>query len=235
MGKRYFMVLDTETLGDLCFDFGFTIIDRKGNEYTRGSYVVREIVEEPEAFNAFTDRFMGGEKIARYYFNLFMNNGKYRVVSFEFLRDVLNEVVSKYKPTICAYNAKFDSDHLDMTAQWFGYDRFFEHNVKWLDLWGIALGMFCKSRNYLRYCAERHFLTDSGNPKSSAEVVYRYLTGNDNFIEEHTALADCEIEADILLAAIARKKRLYQVDTVQPCFNDQAWQEMRDAWNALNS
>ena len=95
--------------------------------------------------------------------------------------------------------------------------------------------MFCKSRNYLRYCAKRHFLTDSGNPKSSAEIVYRYLSSNDDFIEEHTALSDCEIEADILLAAIARKKRLYQVDTVQPCFHDQAWQEMRDAWNALNS
>lgn len=235
MSKRYFMVLDTETLGEVCFNIGYKIIDRKGREYASGSYVVAEIVEDPDRFNAFTDRFMGGEKIARYYFNLFMNNGKYEVLGFYAIKRFINEVVNQYNPTICAYNAKFDREHLDKTAQLFGLDRFFNQSVKWLDLWGVALSMFCKSRNYLRYCAERHFLTDSGNPKSSAEVVYRYLSGDDEFEEEHTALADCDIEAEILLTAINRKKRLYQVDTVQPCFNDQAWKDMRDAWQALNS
>jgi hypothetical protein len=34
----------------------------------------------------------------------------------------------------------------------------------------------------------------------SAEVCYRFLTEDVEFVEEHTALADCEIEMEILRA-----------------------------------
>ena len=34
----------------------------------------------------------------------------------------------------------------------------------------------------------------------TAEVCYRFLTGDTSFVEEHTALADCEIEMEILKA-----------------------------------
>ena len=34
----------------------------------------------------------------------------------------------------------------------------------------------------------------------TAEICYRFISGDLSFEEEHTALADCEIEAEILRA-----------------------------------
>ena len=33
---------------------------------------------------------------------------------------------------------------------------------------------------------------------TTAEILYRYISGNNDFIEAHTALKDAEIEAEIL-------------------------------------
>ena len=43
--------------------------------------------------------------------------------------------------------------------------------------------------------------TDAENYSVTAETVYKFLTNNPDFVEAHTALADAEIEADILRAA----------------------------------
>ena len=43
---------------------------------------------------------------------------------------------------------------------------------------------------------------------TKAEIVYRYLTGDLSFIEDHTGLNDCRIEYEILLAAINSGKQI---------------------------
>ena len=40
----------------------------------------------------------------------------------------------------------------------------------------------------------------------TAEICYRFVSGDNSFIEEHTALADTEIEAEILRAVWATHK-----------------------------
>lgn len=44
----------------------------------------------------------------------------------------------------------------------------------------------------------KSFYTESGNYSTTAETLYRYITNNTEFEEEHTALADSEIEWEIL-------------------------------------
>lgn len=234
MSKKYYMVIDTETLGDFVFNIGYKVIDRKGNTHDEGSFVINEFINNPDKYNAFHDRFMGGEKIARYYYNLFMNNGKYENVNFETARDTINSLVNKYHPICCAYNAAFDAQHLDITAQEFGYDSFFNEQVQWLDIWGMALSVLCKSINFFKFVSAHNFKTSAGNPKTSAEVVYRYLTNDVAFEEEHTARADVEIEADIMFAIWRRKKKTSQVSSVSPCFNNEDWKAMRALWEAFN-
>ena len=41
----------------------------------------------------------------------------------------------------------------------------------------------------------------------TAEVCYRFLSGDVSFEEEHTALSDCEIEAEILRAVWATHRK----------------------------
>ena len=51
------------------------------------------------------------------------------------------------------------------------------------------------------------YITDSGNLRMSAEICYRYISGNNDFVEQHTAFADASIEAEILFAILATHKR----------------------------
>lgn len=64
------------------------------------------------------------------------------------------------------------------------------------------------SRNYFNFIEKNNYLTEKGNPISKAEIVYRYLFDENNFIEEHTALEDSKIELSILLKAFKTKKKL---------------------------
>ena len=45
--------------------------------------------------------------------------------------------------------------------------------------------------------------TKYGKDRHTAEIVYRYLFNND-FVESHTALEDCEIEYQILLSCLEK-------------------------------
>ena len=58
--KKYYMVIDTETCGDYVFDIGYRLIDRKGNCYANGSYVVKEFINDPAKLDMFNDRFTCG-------------------------------------------------------------------------------------------------------------------------------------------------------------------------------
>ena len=55
---------------------------------------------------------------------------------------------------------------------------------------------------FKKWCEEHEAFSDSGNYSTTAENVYRYISGIDDFVEEHTALADSEIETEILLTAL---------------------------------
>ena len=48
------------------------------------------------------------------------------------------------------------------------------------------------------FCKENNYLTENGQNRYTAEIVYRYLFDKD-FEEEHKGLADCLIEAQIMV------------------------------------
>ena len=58
--------------------------------------------------------------------------------------------------------------------------------------------------NYKNFCETHNYFTDSGNYSTTAETVFRYLTNDTEFIEDHTALSDSEIEAAILIECLKR-------------------------------
>ena len=45
-------------------------------------------------------------------------------------------------------------------------------------------------------------------PRTTAEILYRYLSGNNDFVEEHTGLEDVLIEIEIFVQATRQKKKM---------------------------
>lgn len=75
------------------------------------------------------------------------------------------------------------------------------------DLWGIACDRLINIDKYRNYCLQNELLTASVIYfKSSAETSFQYLMNKHNFIEDHTALSDAEIEAQILTKALKKGK-----------------------------
>ena len=89
--KKYFMILDTETCGEYVFDYGYTVIDRKGNLVAEGSFVCEEFVNHPEVLDMFHDRFTK-TKIAQYYFSLYRGMDDFTVMPFAEIRNTINTV-----------------------------------------------------------------------------------------------------------------------------------------------
>ena len=76
-----------------------------------------------------------------------------------------------------------------------------------IDIWALACDRLLNTNKYRKYCCDNNFFTDSKKFfKTSAEVSYRYLKKDNDFIESHTALSDAEIETFILAKALKRGK-----------------------------
>jgi hypothetical protein len=95
-----------------------------------------------------------------------------------------------------AYNSKFDEGVFAFNCDWFKtinpLDTIAVHDIR---------GYVCEflvDDDYKKYCEEKQLFTESGNYSTTAEAVFRYVSKNDEFIEEHTALADSRIEWEIL-------------------------------------
>lgn len=75
------------------------------------------------------------------------------------------------------------------------------------DLWTVACEKLINIDKYRNYCLDNSLLTASALYfKTSAETSFQYLMKNHDFIEDHTALSDAEIEAQILLKALKKGK-----------------------------
>ena len=60
------------------------------------------------------------------------------------------------------------------------------------------------------FCEDNGFLTKHKTPRPQvkAEVLYKYITGNLDFVESHTGLEDVLIEAQILKYCFAKHKKM---------------------------
>ena len=75
------------------------------------------------------------------------------------------------------------------------------------DLWDIACDRLINIDKYRNYCLENDLLTASKQYfKTSAETAFQYLMNQWDFVENHTALSDAEIETQILAKALKKGK-----------------------------
>lgn len=198
------IVLDTETLGDVnqrgtlqVYDFGYVVIDHSYNVVESARYLVKEVFcdQSAEMQTAYY-----ADKLPAYYKEVWA--GTLSVVSFLEIWQTFKNVCHTYNvKEVWAHNAGFDRDALNATLRKFsnGYAKFFlPYGIKWCCTQALAGQTICNSRNYFRFAMINGGVSSKGNLHTTAEDVYRYLSGDNAFKEEHTALADVLIELEIL-------------------------------------
>lgn len=209
-----FVVVDTETApiaysakvrADLMrvYDFGYIIANDKGETLVKRSFVIADTFYN----NQLMKSAYYAHKLPQYYAGL----GKdWEVVSLAeakrvFAKDCKLHNVRK----AWAFNGRFDMDTLDATINDYsnGFVRWFlPFGVKWYDIMAFAKTAICNTDKYRNWCKANGYITDKGNARHTAEIVYRYISKSD-FVEAHTALADCEIELEILRKCFKSHKK----------------------------
>lgn len=80
------------------------------------------------------------------------------------------------------------------------------------DLWGLSCKYLLNNDDYKTQCINNKWTTASGKFfKTSAEMTYRYITNDSDFIESHTALEDAIIESEIFSEILRRTKNKFDI------------------------
>ena len=221
MSKKYYLVLDTETLADarVPYDVAWVILDREGNVYEQYNALVAEVLE-----NETLRYLLKKDSFAKRTADFYLNDGHPTISPFEHIFCEFDYALHVYDPVVVAYNAAFDVKVLNDYAKALIGMCFFSDEIEIWDLWNMSLNTVCDSSNYVRWCIDHGFFTEKGNISCSAEAVYSYLFKDDNFKEDHTALSDCKIESQILTKVFSRKKKLI-TEYCNPVFRQDVWKK----------
>lgn len=209
--KTYYLMLDTETCNTMddpfVYDIGFAVVDKHGNIYERHSLIIRDIFMNEKAL--MTSAYYAN-KIPNYWKDIW--NGKRKVVSYYDARALVHEVCNKYHVrAIVAHNMRFDYHSTATTQRWLTkskYRHFFPYGIELWDTLRMARQVIIPTPTYRTWATNRGYLDKKGNPRATAEILYRFISNNDDFIESHTGLEDVEIETAIFTYCIAKHKAM---------------------------
>ena len=216
---KYRIVLDTETCpidkdfegvmpsNMWVYDCGWAVVDRNGNVYKTRSFVNADIfLNEKIAMNSAYYQ----NKIPKYWDDI--KSGERILTSFAKIRKALLEDIAEFKVTeIYGHNMRFDYGTLNTTQRWLTkskYRYFFPYDIKICDTLKMSRQVIANKKKYINFCKENNYLTARGTPRLTAEILYRFISGNQDFTEEHTGLADVMIEKEILKYCFKQHKKM---------------------------
>ena len=194
-----FIVVDTETTNSiddpLCYDVGFAVVDVFGNVYESYSFAVAEIFLDKELMSSA----YFAEKVPAYWDDI--KNGTRTLKRFYNIKKIFAKCVKKYHVKIVmAHNARFDYRSLTLTQRFITCSKnrfFFPYNVEIWDTLKMSRAVLKNDDNYSIFCHDNDYLTDRKVKRYTAEILYRFISGNNNFEESHTGLEDVLIEKEI--------------------------------------
>jgi hypothetical protein len=193
------MIFDTETTSlekPFCYNIGYIIVNVDTEErIVSRDFVCEQVWHNPMLFST------------AYYANkrdIYVKSmrqrktkmDKFGYICQQMIRDIKNYGVS----SAYAYNSSFDEKVFDFNCDWFKCNNPFD-NIPIYDIRGYAHHFLCND-DFKQWCEKYNAFSDSGNYSTTAENMYRFISGIQDFVEEHTALADSEIETEILLTAL---------------------------------
>ena len=200
-------VFDTETTSldkPFCYDIGYTIINTENWEtLCSRSFVVEQIWHNLPLFQSA----YYAEKRPLYVSAMRARTSildKFGYICQQMRRDFNLYSVN----TAFAYNSPFDEKVFDFNCDWFKCNNPFD-TVAIKDIRGFA-HQFIVNDAFKDFCEHFQYFTETGNYSTTAETMFRYISNNTDFIENHTALEDSIIEAVILHQCVLMGANLNQ-------------------------
>ena len=189
------IVFDTETTNlekPFCYNVGYVIYDTDSHEVlVKRDFVVEQVWHNTMLFaTAYysnkRELYVGRMRARKAVLD------KWGYICQRMYRDIVEfEITDGY-----AYNCGFDEKVFAFNCEWFKtinpLDTIAIHDIR---------GYVCEklvTEEFKNFCENNNLFTESGNYSTTAETVFKYVTENTEFVEEHTALADSEIECEIL-------------------------------------
>ena len=208
---KYGIMVDTETANGLddplFYDVGWMVIDSHGEIYLERSYVIADVFL---GMKDLMETAYYAEKIPQYWEDI--KSGK-RLLSNTFnIRKQMKTDSELYGcEFIVAHNAFFDYKSLNGTQRYLTkskYRYFTPYGLEWWDTMRMAQSVICKMPSYRKFCEENNYLTSRGQVRKTAEILYRFIKGDNEFIESHTGLEDVDIERQILKYCYRQHKKM---------------------------
>lgn len=196
---KKFIVLDTETTNSLddplAYDIGFAVIDEKGKVYESYSFVIAEIFLDKELMKSA----YFANKIPQYWQDI--KDGKRKLAKLLTVKKILTKVMrDNHINIVIAHNARFDYRSLATTQRFLTsskYRYFLPYGTEVYCTLKMARQALKNNIEYDNFCYNNGYLTKRGCKRYTAEILYRFLTGQNDFIESHTGLEDVLIEKEI--------------------------------------
>lgn len=209
--RTYYMTIDTETANGLdcplAYDLGLAIHDKHGNVYETASYVIYDIyAKEKELMKSS----YYAEKLPKY--EIALKSGERKMISVFTAKKIVKALCDEYNvKAIIAHNARFDYRSLTTTIRYTSkskYRYFLPYGIPLYDSMRMAEDTICKQKRYIKFCKENGYLCKNGKVRKTAEILYRYITRNNDFTEEHQGLDDVLIEIAITVKCMAQHKTM---------------------------
>lgn len=209
--KSYYLTIDTETANTLedpmMYDLGGAIHDRKGNVEETFSFIIYDVFC---ADRKLFDTAYYAEKRPMYEAQLAL--GLRKIVSIFTARAYIANLCKKYNvKAIIAHNARFDYRSTNYTLRYVTKSKmryFFPYGIPLWDTLKMAQDTICKQKTYERFCKKNGYCMKSGKVRATAEILYRYISRNNDFVEDHTGLEDVLIEKEIFAKCMAQHKKM---------------------------
>ena len=204
------MMIDTETTNDIdcpiVYDVGYQIFDLNGEMFCERSFVNADVFLDKELMASayFVD------KIPNYWEEI--KSGKRVLKTWRNIKKQIAEDCKCFGVTVaCAHNAGFDNRALNTTQRYLTtskYRYFLPFGITWYDTLKMARSVLKDNSDYGAFCYENDYLTSRGCRRYTAEIIYRFLTGRNDFEESHTGLEDVKIEKEILHFCLAQNPEI---------------------------
>ena len=214
--KNYSLMIDVETTNGLdeplVYDIGAMIIDNDFNTYETVSYLVSEIFLSNSKENSLMNTAYYSWKVPLYAQKI--QDNEIKINDFMSIRTEIINLMNKYNIKTCiAHNGRFDYKALNTTIRYLTGSKirnYFKYDTEWLCTMTMAKDTLCKEKGYMNWCRRKpeERLTPTGRISMKAENIYKYISGDYDFIEEHTGLADARIEAYIYWYARQKRQKM---------------------------
>ena len=193
------MMIDTETTNDIdcpiVYDVGYQLFSLEEGVLLERSFVNADVFLDKDLMSTafFADKIptyweeiKSGQRSLKRWFNI-----KRQIAEDCALFDV------KY---VCAHNAMFDNRALNTTQRYQTTSKFryfLPYGLTWLDTLKMSRTILKENDSYGEFCFNNDYVTKNGQRRYTAEIIYRWLSGENEFIESHTGLEDVKIERKI--------------------------------------